>query len=120
MLKSSDVAYLKPSNFNNKYCILGIGKGFLLILLFSSLNSEMKQTIPLFLEIIKVGVAHLELFLRFNTPIFINLLNSFFKVCLCILKLEKVCHGMFWLLLKKLENVWHGMFWLLLKAKFIF
>ena len=64
----SELAYLKPSNLNNKSCILGIGKAFLLILLLSFLKSEMKRTVPFFLEIIKVGAAHLELFLHFNTP----------------------------------------------------
>ena len=66
------MAYLKPSNFNDKSCILGIGKGFLLILLFSSLKSEMKRTVPNFLGIIKVGAAHMELVLRLivqNVPI---------------------------------------------------
>ena len=48
MLESSDIPYIKPSNFNNKSNILGIGKDFLLILLFSSLKSEMKRTVPFF------------------------------------------------------------------------
>ena len=34
-----------------------MGNGFLLIHLLSSLNSEMKQTFPLFLGIINVGAA---------------------------------------------------------------
>ena len=80
MFKSSEVAYLKPSNFNDKSCILGIGKGFLLSLLLSSLKSEMKRAVPLFLGIIKVGETHLELFLRFNTPMCIDLSNSIFIV----------------------------------------
>ena len=74
MFKSREVAYLKPSNFNNKSYISGIGKGFLLILLLSSLKSGMKQTVPFVLGIIEA--AHLELFLRFHTPYFINLLTS--------------------------------------------
>ena len=56
MLESSDIPYIKPSNFNNKSNILGIGKDFLLILLFSSLKSEMKRTVPFFWGIIKVGM----------------------------------------------------------------
>ena len=62
MFKLSEMAYSTHSNFNNKYCILGRGKDFLLILLFSSLKSDMKQSIPFFLGIIKVGAAYLELF----------------------------------------------------------
>ena len=82
-------AYLKPSNFNNKSYILGIGKGFLLILLLSSLKSDMKQIVPLFLGIIKVGAAHLELFFCFYAHIFIDLLTSVFIVSLCILEIGK-------------------------------
>ena len=68
MFKSSEVAYLRPSNFNNKSCIFGIDEGFLLILLLSSLKSEMKWLVPFFLGIIKVGASHSELYLHFNTP----------------------------------------------------
>ena len=60
MFKYKDEAYLKPSSFKSNSCILGIGNGFLLILLLSSLKSEMKQTVPFFLEIINVGAAHSE------------------------------------------------------------
>ena len=59
MFTSSEVAYLNPSNFNNKSCILGVGTGFLSIHLLSSLKSEMKQIVPFFLGIIKVGAVHL-------------------------------------------------------------
>ena len=76
---------MKPSNFNNKSCILGIVKGFLLILLFSSLKSEMKRTVPFCSVIIKVGAAHLELFLRYKIPMFIIRLTSVLKVSSCIL-----------------------------------
>ena len=93
MFKSSEVAYLEPSNFSNKSCILGIEKGFLLILLLSSLKSEMKRTVPFISGIIKVGATYLILFLRFNTPIFINLLTFVFKVSLCILGIGK---GLAW------------------------
>ena len=74
MFKSSDVPVL-----------LGIGKGFFLILIFSSLKSEMKRAVPSFLRIIKVEAAHLELFLRFNTPMFVYLLISVFRASSCIL-----------------------------------
>ena len=84
MFKSSEVAYLKLSYFNNKSCILGIGKGFLLIFLFSYQKSGRKRNVPFFLGIIKVGAAQLELFLRCNAPMSINLLTSGFRVSSCI------------------------------------
>ena len=100
MLKSSEVAYLIPSNYNNKSCILGIGKGFLLIILFTDTKSEMKRSVPFVLEIIKNGASYLELFLRFNTPMFINLLTFVFSFFCVFLELEKVWHSMVWFLLK--------------------
>ena len=51
MFESNQELYLKYSNFNNKSCVLGIGKGFLLIVLFSSIHLEMKWTVPFFLQI---------------------------------------------------------------------
>ena len=62
MFKSKEEVYLKRSSFKSKSCILEIGNGFLLILLLSSLNSEMKQAVPFLLGIINVGTAHEELF----------------------------------------------------------
>ena len=47
---------MNPSCFNNKSCIFGIGCGFLLILLFTSLKSLMKRTVPSFFGIINVGI----------------------------------------------------------------
>ena len=44
MFKSSEVAYLKPSPFNNKSCILGIGKGFLLFIPFIQLTKISNET----------------------------------------------------------------------------
>ena len=93
MYQFSEVAYLKRSNFNSKSCILRIGKGFLLIILLNSQKSEMTRTVAFFLGIIKVGAARLELFLPFNTPMFINLLTSVFRVSLCILGIGK---GLAW------------------------
>ena len=84
MFKSSEVAYLKRSNFDDKSFILGIGKGSLLSLLLSSLKSEMKQIVPFSKGIIKFGDVHLELFLRLNTPMLITLLTSIFRVSSCI------------------------------------
>ena len=89
MFKSSDVACLKPSNFNNKSYKFGLERDFLLILLFSSLNSETKQTVPFILGIIKVGASLSELFLRFNTPMFTTLLTSVFRFSSCILGIGK-------------------------------
>ena len=40
---------------------------------FSSLKSDINLTVPLFLDMIKVGAAHWKLLIFFNTPIFINL-----------------------------------------------
>ena len=60
---------------------------FLLILLFSSLNSEMKQTIPFFLGILKIRASHLELLLYFYTSISIYLLSSILRVSLYIFEI---------------------------------
>ena len=79
IFKSKENTYLKPSNFKSNSYILGIGKAFLLILLSSSLKSEMKQKVPFFLGIIHVEVAHAELFLHCKTHLFTNLLTSVFK-----------------------------------------
>ena len=57
----------------SKFVFFGFGKVVLLIILFSSLKSKIKQIVSLFLGIIKVRAAHPELFLGFNTPILINL-----------------------------------------------
>ena len=64
-------------------------KGFLLILLLSSLKSETKRTVLFFLGIIKVGAAHSELVFRFNIPMLINLLTSIFSVFSCIIGIGK-------------------------------
>ena len=69
MFKSSEVTYLKPSNFDNKSYIFGTGKGFLLSHLSSSLKSEMKRPVPFFLRIMKVRTTIFESFLRFKTQI---------------------------------------------------
>ena len=61
-------------------CILGIGKGLSLIILFSSLKSEMKRTEPSFLGMIKVGAAHLDWFTCLSTPAFTSLSTSNFRV----------------------------------------
>ena len=73
MFKSKDEAYLKPSNLKGKSFILGIGNGFLFILLLNSLQSEMKRSVPFFLGIGNIGAAYSELFLHFKTPMLTNL-----------------------------------------------
>ena len=83
MFKSKDEAYLKSSSFKSKSCILGIGNGFLLILFFSSLKSEMKQTVSFLWGIINVGAAHSELIVRFKTLMIINVIASIFRVSSC-------------------------------------
>ena len=70
-----------------------IWKSFVLILSLSFLKLEMKQTIPFFLGIIKVGAVQLELLLHFNTPMFTNLLSPFFRVSSCTSGIEK---GLAW------------------------
>ena len=80
MFKSKEVLYSKPSNFNNKSSILGIGNDLLLMCVFSSIKSDMNLTVPFFLGIIKVGAAHSELLISFKTPIFTKRSTSFFNV----------------------------------------
>ena len=74
--------HIKPSY---KSRILEIVEVILVILLFNYLKSELKQTIPYLFRIIKVGDSHLELFLRFGTPILLNLVTTVFGDSLCIL-----------------------------------
>ena len=62
MPESKDEAYLKRSYFKSKSCIFGMGNGFLLILLLSSLKLQLKRTVPFLLGIMNVGAAHSELF----------------------------------------------------------
>ena len=84
MFKSNDVAYLKPSNFNSRSCIFGIGNGFRLIRLFSSRKSDMNLTVPFFFGMINVGAAHSEQFTFRSTPIRQSLTTSVRRVYLCI------------------------------------
>ena len=53
----------------------------------------MKQTVPFFLGIIKVRATHSELFSHFNTPMFINILTSIFRLSSFILGIGK---GLAW------------------------
>ena len=76
MFKSEEEAYLKTSSFESKSYTLGVQNGFLLILLLSSLKSDMKETVPFFLGITNIGAAYSESSLRFRAPMFTNLLNS--------------------------------------------
>ena len=69
MLKSRAVANWNPSNFKSKSWIFGIGKGYLLILLFSSLRSVKNLIVPSFLGMTKQGAAHCEWLTFSRTPI---------------------------------------------------
>ena len=89
IFKSSDEAYLKPSNFSSKSCILGIGNGFLQILLFNSLKSDINLTVPFFLDIINVGAAHSLILIFLSTPISTNRSSSFFRVASCTFGIGK-------------------------------
>ena len=64
---------------------LGIGKGFVFIVVLSSLKSEINLTVPLFLGIIKVWAIHWLSSIFFNTPI----LTSLLRVGLWILGIGK-------------------------------
>ena len=57
-----------------------MGNGLLIILLLSSLKSEMKQPIPFILGVINVGAAGSELFVRLKTTKFTYLLTSVFRI----------------------------------------
>ena len=60
-----------------------MGNGFLLILLLSSLQIQMKQIVLFILKIIIVGAAYFELFSRFKTSMYTNLLTSVLRVSSC-------------------------------------
>ena len=72
MFKSNKVAKVKPLSFNNKSCIFGIGYGFLLIRLFSSLKSVINLIVRSFFGVTKVGAPHSERFTFCKMPIFTN------------------------------------------------
>ena len=76
MFKSEDAANVKPSSFCSKSCVLGNGGGFLLILLFNSLKSEMNLTVKSFSGIINVGEAYCDWLTFFSTPHLTNLSAS--------------------------------------------
>ncbi len=75
---------MKPSSSCSVVLILGIGNGLLIILLLSSLKSDMVRTVISFLGIMNVGAAHSDDDCFFSTPIDTNLLISFIRVALCI------------------------------------
>jgi hypothetical protein len=84
MFKSSVVAYVKPSSSCSMVLILGIGYGFLMIHLLSSLKYDIVRTVWFFFGMIKEGEAHLDDGCHFNTPINIRPSISFIRVALCI------------------------------------
>ena len=69
IFKSSDVAYWKPSNFNNISLIFGIGYGFCFIFLFRFLKSLGKRKqFDLGLGWVKDGAPHSESFDTTRNP----------------------------------------------------
>ncbi len=76
MFKYRAVAYVKPS--------LAPAKGFLTILLLSSLKSDIVRTVRSFFGVINVGEAHCEYGCHFITPIDTNQSISFMRVALWI------------------------------------
>jgi hypothetical protein len=68
IFRSNDVARQNPSSFCNRSFILGIGKVFLLILLFSSLRSAKDLKDLSGLDIVNMGHAYSYLFTFCNTP----------------------------------------------------
>ena len=80
MFKSRDVANWNPSIFINMSGMLGIGNGFLRILLFNSLKSEMNRTVMSVFGMMKVGAAHSDRLTFLRTPILTNLSTSSLKV----------------------------------------
>ena len=74
------MVHQKPFNLSNRYCVLGLGKGIVFIVLFSSLKSEINVTLPFVLGIIKVEVAHYELLIIFNFLILTHVSTSFLRV----------------------------------------
>src|SRR6476620_8046959 len=81
MLRSSEVAHMKPSSFWSMSWILGIGKGCLLILLFSSLRSAKERRDPSGLLIVNIGQAHSEWLIFLKIPCLHNLSTSSLSFC---------------------------------------
>ncbi len=85
MFRSRAVAYVKPSSSCRTVLILGMGKGFLTILLFNSLKSLTTLTVLSFFGIMNVGEAHSESACHCNTPKSHNLWISFLVISMCFL-----------------------------------
>ena len=72
MFKSSEVAYLKPSSFSSKSCIVGRGYGLHLMSLFRSLKAVNIRIVESFFGITNGSAPHSNLFTHRSTPIFTN------------------------------------------------
>ena len=81
MFKSADIAYLKPSNFNNILLIFGIGSSFHFNCLFRFLKSLRKiARFDLGLGCVKDRNPHSESFATSRNPISTNRSTSFLKI----------------------------------------
>ncbi len=80
MFKSKVVAYVKPSSSCNVVLILGIGYGFLMIRLFSTLKSDIVRTVWSFFGMMKEGEAHLNVkrYLKKITLIYLIMGRQYF------------------------------------------
>ncbi len=82
MFRSRAVAKVKPSNSCRMVLILGKGNGFLIGLLFSSLNSVKNHTFPFFFGWIKDNAAYSDNGCHSNTPNSMRCFISFMMVSL--------------------------------------
>ena len=83
MLRSMAVANVNPSNSWSTSLIRGMGKGVLTNLLFTSLKSVRKRTVPSFFAIINAGEPHSERGCGFSTPSPTKRSTSFLNVSFC-------------------------------------
>ena len=84
IFKSSDLAYWRPSNFNNIALIFGIGYGFCFNCLFRFLKSLRKRTqFDLGLGLAKDGAPHYESYVTSRNPNRNKGSTSFLKISLC-------------------------------------
>ena len=84
MFKSRAVAQENPSSSCKTVLILGIGKGVLTILLFTSQKLLKKHTVPFFIGTINDGKAHSDSCCRSSTPSLHSLSVSLMRTYLCI------------------------------------
>ena len=61
---------MPSSNLGNRFRLLGIELDFVFTILLNSLKSEINLSVPLFLGMIEVEDANLEILIFFSTAIF--------------------------------------------------